>query len=446
MRKHFAIGTGNHLTLHGIDLIELSSKYGTPLFIFDEATLNENFERFRRAFEKVYPKNMICYSTKTNNNLTICKLLREKGASAEVASELGLYAALKAGFPGNKLIYDGPFKPISVLKKALKNNILLVNVESFQEMKKLNSIAGEMGVEQAIGLRVNSFKPPRFFKYLNPNNLLEAGYCHPSCRFGFLLRDIHKAFEYAQKMENLRLECLMAHPYQRASNLLLPLLKDAHEQFGFEIKYLNVGGGFDPGVSGSTGDFLLILDFIKRKLGLKSSLDKRKEIPSIESVAESIAKDIKQNLGNLPEPTLITEPGRFIVGSSGMLLSRVDQIKMAGGYKWVIVDAGTNIVPLIHDRRRILIANRATESNKELVNVVGPLLYPKDFIAIKESIPNVEENDIIAVLDCGAYSLSSSTQFLYPRPTAVLINSREEVKVIRKKETPEDVLRKDALI
>ena len=445
LRDYLGSGEGNHLTLHGVDLVDLCSKYGTPLFVFDEKSLVENFERFRGAFENVYSKIMVCYSVKTNNNLAICRILREKGAYAEVSSELDLHVALKAGFPGAKIIYDGPFKPKEALQKALEEKILLVNVESFSEMGKLNRVAEEMGLEQAIGLRVNPFKLPGFFKSLHPNSLIEAGYCYPSCRFGFPLEEVHKAFEYLQKVKNLRLECLMVHPHSKALSVLLPLLKEANEKFGFEIKYLNIGGGFNPGVTGSTGDFPLMLDFIKRKLGLKSSLDKERNAPRIESVAKSIAEGVRQNLGNLPEPTLITEPGRFIVGPSGMLLLRVDHAKMAGGYKWILVDGGTNIVPVIYERRTTLVANKALASDKELVNIVGPLLYPKDFIAIKALVPRVEENDIVAVFDCGAYSLSSSTQFLYPRPTAVLISSQGEAKVIREKETFEDVLRKDKL-
>ena len=445
IKDHLSTGEDNHLTLHGIDLVDLCGKYGTPLFVFDEVGLVENFERFRRAFKNVYPKIMVCYSIKTNNNLAICKILRENGAYTEVSSELDLYVALRAGFPGDKIIYDGPFKPKEALRKALEEKVFLVNVESFSEMEKLNSVAEEKGLEQAIGLRVNPFKPPSFFKSLHPNNLIEAGYCYPSCRFGFTLEEVHKAFEYLKKMRNLRLECLMVHPHSKALSVLLPLLKEANEKFEFEVKYLNVGGGFDPGVTGSTSDDLLMLDYIKRKLGLKSSLDKKRNVPSVESVAKTIAESVRQNLGNLPEPALIMEPGRFIVGPSGMLLLRVDHTKMAGGYKWILVDGGTNILPVIHDRRTILVANKALASDKELANIVGPLLYPKDFIAIKALVPRIEENDIVAVFDCGGYSLSSSTQFLYPRPTAVLINSQGEVRVIREKETFGDVLRKDKL-
>jgi len=328
----------------------------------------------------------------------------------------------------------------------LEENVLLINVESLSEIDKLNSLAEEMGKEQAIGVRVNPFKPPGFFRSLHPNNLIEAGYCYPGCRFGFPHEEVHKVFGYLSKVKNLHLESFMVHPYSKAVDVLLPLLREAHEGFGFEIKYLNVGGGFDPGTTGSTGDGLLILDYVKRKMGLKSSLDNKRNITSIDTIASTIAECVTKNLRDFPEPTLITEPGRFLVDPSGMLLLRVAHTKMSGGYKWITVNGGTNIVPVIHERRIIKIANRATASTKEEVNIVGPLLYPKDFIAVKAFHPKVEENDILALLDCGAYSLSSSTQFLYPRPTALLVRRHGKVEVIREKENFEDVLRKDKLL
>jgi diaminopimelate decarboxylase len=447
IREHLGVGENNHLTLHGVDLLSLCEKFGTPLFVFDEVSLVENFERFRKAFESVYPKVMVCYSVKTNNNLAVCKILRERGAYAEVSSGLDLHIALKAGFSGERIIFDGPFKPVEVLEEAVKNRVLLINCESFAELERLNDVAEMLGVKQPVGLRVNPFKPPSFFRSLHPKTLLEeAAFCFPSCRFGFSMDEVYEAFKYLGKLENLRLECLMTHPYQRAVSVLMPLFKEAYRNFGFEIKYLNVGGGFNPGTSGSIGDLLLALDYVKRGLRLKSTLDRKDGARSIEDVARTVADAVKRNLNGLPEPTLITEPGRFIVGPSGMLLLRVDHVKSAGGFKWVIVDGGTNLVPSFYERREILVANNDYADVEEMVNVVGPLLYPKDFVAIKTTIPKVEQGDIIAVLDCGAYTLSSSTQFLYPRPVAVLVNSDGEVKVIRERETFDDVVGKDRLL
>jgi len=444
LKEHLEVNDVGHLTLHGVDLVELAGRYGTPLFVFDEATLVSNFERFRRAFESLYPKVLVCYSVKTNNNLAICKILREKGAYAEVSSALDLHIALKAGFPGERIIYDGPFKPADALEKAIKEHVLLINCESLAELERLNRVAEKLGVIQPIGLRVNPFKRPNFLKSLHPKTLLEeAAFCFPSCRFGFSLDEVREAFKVLRDLGNLRLECLMAHPYYDAVKVLMPLFREAYRDFGFEIKYLNIGGGFNPVTCGSTGDLLLALDHVKQGLGLKSSLDAKRRGEGIDAVARAVVEGLRQNLDDLPEPTMITEPGRFIVGPSGLLLLRVDHIKVSGGFKWVVVDGGTNIVPSFHERREILVANNSVAGDAEIANVVGPLLYPKDFIAIKMAVPKVKEGDILAVLDCGAYTLSSSTQFLYPRPAAVLINSAGKERVIRERETFEDVIAKD---
>jgi len=446
IKRYFGVNENSHLTLHKVDLVSLCDKYGTPLFVFDEVTLIENFERFKRAFESIYPKVMVCYSVKTNNNLALCKILREKGAYIEVSSLLDLHVALKAGFPGKKIIYDGPFKPIEALREAIENEVLLINCESLDEIKRLNTVAEKFGVKQAIGLRINPFKKPHFLKDLHPKTLLEeACFCFPSCRFGFSAEEVPKVLEHVKRMKNLSLECLMTHPYYKAVSVLMPLFREAVKNFSFNIKYINIGGGFDPGTCGYIGDLPLVLDYIKEKIGLKSSLNGKKGVSSIEKAARMVVESLRQNLDDLHEPTLITEPGRFIVGPSGLLLLKVDHVKVAGGYKWVFVDGGTNIVPSFYERRELIVANNCSATEKELVNIVGPLLYPKDFIAIKTLLPKVRERDIIAVLDCGAYTLSSSTQFLYPRPAAVLINQKGKVRLIREKETFEDVYRKDRL-
>jgi diaminopimelate decarboxylase len=428
-------------------LVSLCDKFGTPLFVFDEASLVKNFERFRRAFESVYPKVMVCYSVKTNNNLAVCKILRERGAYAEVSSGLDLYIALKAGFSGERIIFDGPFKPVEVLEEAVKNGVFLINCESFAELERLNDVAERLGVKQPVGLRVNPFRLPGFFRSSHPKTLLEdAAFCFAGCRFGFSVGEVREAFKRLKDLTGLRLECLMTHPYHRAVDVLMPIFTEAVENFGFEINYLNIGGGFDPGTSGSTGDLLLALDYVKRRLGLKSSLDRRKPVKDIEDVAKAIVENVKRQLGDLPMPALMAEPGRFIAGPSALLLLRVDHVKVAGGFKWVLVDSGTNILPSFYERREILIANNGSASERELVNVVGPLLYPKDFVAIKVFAPRVKEGDLLAVLDCGAYSLSSSTQFLYPRPPAVLVNVQGETHLIRERENFDDVLAKDRLI
>ena len=445
LKEHLEVNDVGHLTLHGVDLVELAGRYGTPLFVFDEATLVSNFERFRRAFESFYPKVLVCYSIKTNNNLAICRILREKGAYAEVSSALDLHIALKAGFPGERIIYDGPFKPADALEKAIKEHVLLINCESLAELERLDKVAESLGVRQAVGLRVNPFRDPGFSKYFSLNKLVNAAYCNLDGKFGFSLDEAYAAFEKALKFKNLSVEGIMAHPYRDATRVLPPLISELREGLGIKFKYVNVGGGFYSGDVRFVGGKELISDFLRRKIGLKSKLTEEVAVPSIEAVAKALLSEIGNSLKELSDPVLIVEPGRFITSSAGILLVRVDHVKSAGGYKWAFVDAGTNILPRFSavELRRVVVANKASDDPCEEYNVSGPLLYSDDFITLKAQLPEVCEGDILAILCCGAYTLSRSNQFLYPRPAALLVGSNSEVRVIRERETFEDVFYKD---
>ena len=447
IKESLSIGKNDHLILRGIDLVELGNEYGTPLFVFDERTLTDTFEGFRRAFESIYSKMMVCYSIKTNNNLAVCKILSEKGAFAEVSSELDLQVALKAGFSGDRIIFDGPFKPEGALRKALKEKVLLINVESFGEMERLDRIAGEMGVKQPVGIRVNTFKKSNLFDNAKLVNLINAAYCNLDSRFGFSIEDAYLAFERAKKFENLRMEGVMTHPYRAATKVLLPMMREIHERFGMEMRYLNVGGGFDPGTTRFIGTTDLVYDFLRRKIGLKSKLEKENAATNVESTAKRLIGQIKEGLQGLSEPIIIVEPGRFITSGAGILLLRVDHVKDAGGYRWAMVDGGTNVIPRFNfiELRKIVIANKASSDPEEQVNVVGPLLYNEDFISLKTKLPKISEGDTLSVFDCGAYTLSRANQFLHARPAAVLLSSNGEVKVIREKETFEDFSHKDIL-
>ncbi|NWF86647.1 hypothetical protein HXY32_02375 [Candidatus Bathyarchaeota archaeon] len=444
-KDNFKVGLNGHLTLHSVDLVELCGRFGTPLFVFDENCLIENFERFKTAFEKVYPRVMVCYSIKTNNNVALCRILHERGAYAEVSSELDLYIALKAGFNGDKIIFDGPFKPESALRRALEEKVLLINVESLMEMERLNAVAGEMGIKQAIGIRINPFKDPHFSKYTNLVNLVNAAYCNLESRFGLSLEESHQAFKRALELENLSVEGIMTHPYHAAAKVLLPIIQTLQEDMGVKIKYLNIGGGFNPGNNLFVGSKDLIFDLLRRKIGLKSKLRNGRGASDIELIAKSVVGEIKQELEGSNEPSIILEPGRFLTSSAGILLVRVDHVKNAGGYKWVFVDGGNNLIPSFGaiELREVVVANKALSQSEEEVNLVGPLLYNEDFINLRVMLPKVSAGDVLSIFGCGSYSLSRSNQFLHPRPAAVLLNSTGKVKLIREKETFEDVLCKD---
>lgn len=434
LEKRFEVEKNGHLCLYEVDLIDLCEKYGTPLFVFDENCLRRNFQTFRQAFSKHYPEVIVCYSIKTNYNLSLCSIICEEGAFAEVSSGLDLYVARRSGFKAERIVFDGLYKPEATLREALKDESLLVNVESFSELELLNRICGEIGRKQSVGIRVNFHE--RSGSLFNPDSL----YGNPALRFGFTPESAYLAFKRAKQLENLEISGIMTHPFQVGITKLLPFAKKIHKELGIQFRYVNFGGGFRT--TEKIGFLDLARDSLKQKLGFKSKLDKKKRNLNLEGIGKAIDA-LKQHLEDLGRPAIIFEPGYYIVSDAGILLLRVTQAKEAGGTNWVIVDGGTNLVPDYWERREIRVANRATACPDQLANVTGPLLYPHDFIALKRYLPKVKDGDLLAIFNCGAYTLSQSNQFLYPRPSAVMVDIKGEVKEIRKKESYDDAVSMD---
>jgi len=433
-KEIFEVTKEDHLSLRGADLIDVCEKYGTPVFVFDELTIRKNYQRFSKSFDN-YPKAITCYSIKTNNNLAICKIMKEEGAYAEVGSGLDFYIAKEAGFPPERIIFDGLYKPEKVLREALEYGVSLVNVESFSELELLNKIAGEMGKKQNIGIRISTFAKKR----LNPEDL----YCNPLSRFGFLPEDVDNAFTQALKMENLEVKGIMIHPYW-GIYWFLPLVKRIQEKFHLKIEFINFGGGFEKPGTRKVGISDLMKDYLRQKFGFKSNLDvpSKKKIRVIEEAARLTIAEVDKVLGNRAA-TLVFEPGRYLIHDAGFLLFRVGTIKEASGYKWVVVDGGVNLNSDWLERREIRLANRMSAPPSEITNVVGPLLFARDFVTIKQKLPEIRIGDILAVSNSGAYTLSNSTQFLNPKPSVVLIRPDGKVSEIREKETYKDVTRMD---
>lgn len=434
LMQGFATTDNDHLSLHGVDLDSLCDKYDTPLFVFDEERFRENYQRFYQAFEKYYPKTIVCFSLKTNYNLALCRIMQEEGAHAEVASGLDLHVAKKAGFPPDRIIFDGLYKPEAVLRQAVDYKVLLINVESLSELELLDKIAGEIGQKQTVGIRLRTL----------PHRLLDSEiiYCNAPSRFGFSYEDAYMVFKEAPKLDNLEVKGIMIHPYWGIHEFL-PFVKRIQDELGVKIQYINFGGGYEKG-SRQIGLPDLVKDAIRQKLGFKSKLDssKEKKYRPIEESARLITEEVKQTLGN-SDATLIFEPGRYIVHDAGILVLRVRLVKKAAGFKWIVVDGGTNLNYNWLERREIRLVNHVSASPVETVNVVGPLLYARDFVTIKQRLPKLQEGDLLAVFNSGAYTLSNSTQFLHPRPGAVLIRKDGCVTKIRERENYDDVLRMD---
>ncbi|MFX0199065.1 MAG: diaminopimelate decarboxylase family protein [Candidatus Hodarchaeota archaeon] len=437
--KGLDINERGHLEFSGFNLKDLSEKYSTPLFIYDSDILRENYRTFFQAFRKRYDKTIVAYSIKTNYNIALCKIVQEEGAYAEVASGLDMYVAERAGFEPDHIIFDGPYKTKKDLYDAIEKRIFIINVESFSELEKIDRIAGELGVKQTVGLRIN-FSEPGIF------NIYEATHCYPSKRFGFSKEEVIRVIEKALKMKNIDLAGVMTHPYHKGIDYLLPLVEDISRRLGVHFKYINFGGGFSAGTTWSITTRDLIKYDIRKKLGFKAKLTKENYRSNVESIAESLSEAVMKLQGDISEPTIIFEPGSYLVSDIGILLLRVDHVKQIGDYKWIITDGGTNLIPHFMEQHELSVINQHENSSEsEEVNIAGPLLYDNDVIAIRRNLPKIYEGDILAVHDCGAYTLSKSTQFLQPRPAVLIVNSGNVVK-IRERETYEYITKMDRII
>ena len=423
----------DHLTLNGVDLVDLSGKYGTPLFVFDEKRFVDNYRRFHTAVEKYHSKNMVCYSIKTNYNLAVCKRMREEDSYAEVASGLDLHVAQQVGFPADHLVFDGLYKPEEVLREAVNYGVRLINAESFSELNLINKVAGQLGKKQSVGIRVSTFAKKRF----NPEDL----YCNPLSRFGFSYEDAYEIFRKASEFPNLDINGLMTHPYW-GIHTFLPFARRIQTELDRHIEYINFGGGYEKG-SRKIGLQDLFKDMMRQKLGLESDIDsvKAKPVRSIEEMARRMVAEVGETIGK--DHTLIFEPGRYLIHDAGILLVKAGVVKSSAGFKWVVVDGGTNLISDYLERRDIVVANHANSPPEEIVNVVGPLLFARDFVTIKKKLPRIAEGDVLAVFNSGAYTLSSSTQFLNPRPAAVLINGNGEITEARRRESYDYILQMD---
>ncbi len=403
---------------------ELAEKYGTPLYIYSKATLLHHLGQLQKAFAAVNP--LICYSLKTNPNLTIGKLMAEHGTGFDVTSGGELYRALAAGGTGDKIVYAGVGKTDTELRDGLDNNVFLFNVESEAELFTLADVAKGMGKVANVALRVNPDLPPK--THVKTDTSVKG------VKFGF---DIDTVLDIARgvvghphvKIVGLHMHLgspiLSTQPYKDAIAKGLVLIEKLREQ-GHRIGVWNMGGGF--GIH-------------YRKQEARPATD----------FAEAIVPAV-QKAGC----KLVLEPGRFIVGNAGILLSRVIYTKESGGKHFIIQDAAMNdlIRPTLYDSfHRIWPVEpvagvpappgdyEADIPNTQKQDVVGPVCESSDFLAKDRRLPVMKRGDLLATFSAGAYGMAMSSNYNgRPRAAEVLVDGTKH-RLIRRRDTYADMLR-----
>jgi diaminopimelate decarboxylase len=402
----------------------LAEKYGTPLYVYSKATLLHHLGQIQKAFAAVSP--LICYSIKTNGNLHLCRLMAGAGAGFDVTSGGELYRALKAGGTGDKIVYAGVGKTGPEIHAALENNVFLFNVESEEELHNLADIAHALGKVAEVALRVNPDLPPK--THVKTDTSVKG------VKFGLDIETILDVARGAIGKPGVRVVGLHMHlgspilstqPYKEGAAKGLVLIEKLREQ-GHPISVLNMGGGF----------------------GIHY---RKQEAQPATAFAEVIVPIVQQ-----ARCRLVLEPGRFIVGNAGILVSRVIFTKETGGKRYLIQDAAMNdlIRPTLYDSfHRIWPAEPADgfpapPDDYEIdipgtlkQDVVGPVCESGDFLAKARALPALRRGDILATFSAGAYGMSMASNYnARPRAAEVLVDGSSH-RLVRRRETYEDLVR-----
>ncbi|MDH5203679.1 MAG: diaminopimelate decarboxylase, partial [Nitrospirota bacterium] len=361
-----------------------------------------------------YP-HIICFAIKANSNSSILRLFGKNGGGADIVSGGELYTALKAGIPAKKIVYAGVGKTEEEILFALKSKILMFIVESENELREIDRVAGIIKMKAPVALRINPDIDPETHPYI-ATGLKKH-------KFGIPIDDALENYRIASKLKNINVIGIHKHigsqitkvsPFVDALKRIL-ILMDKLIAYGVKIEYLDVGGG----------------------LGISY----RNEEPP---VPKDLAKNLIPLLKNR-QVTLIMEPGRSIVGNAGILITKTLYLKEGEDRQFIIVDAGMNdlIRPSLYDAYHHIIPVTRRKRRKVFVDVVGPICESSDFLAKDREIEGVKQGEYFAVMGAGAYGFSMSSNYnSRPRPAEVMVKGRKH-SLIRKRETYSDLIRND---
>jgi len=408
------------LHCEGVALTKLAEKYGTPLYVYSAATIEERLNGFSRAFRD-FPHS-ICYSVKANSNLGILRFLAKKGCGFDVVSGGELERVLTAGrSAARKTVFSGVGKTREELSAALKAGILLFNVESESELNVLAECAARMRKTAPIALRVNPDVAAETHPYISTG-------LHKH-KFGVPVDIAQTLYAKAAGMRYLEVRGVSVHigsqitdsgPFGEAMSRVADLVRELRRD-GHKIDYVDAGGG----------------------LGISYEQDANEFSDQVRAYAASLTSPLRDL-----DVHLLLEPGRSIVGPAGALLTSVIYKKANGGKKFLIVDAAMTelIRPALYGafHEIVLVSLNSDSDGTEIVDVVGPVCESGDFFARDRALPPVEEGEHLAILDAGAYGMVLSSNYnTRPRPAEVLVSGKS-VKVIRRREKISDLLRAES--
>ncbi len=407
---------GNRFYCESVNIESIARKLGTPFYLYSCKTLLDHFRRIEKAFSNIKP--LVCYSMKANSSLAIIRALVKAGAGLDIVSGGELFKALKVGCPANRIVYASVGKTQEEIIEAIRRGILFFNVESLPELDLINEVSHRLNTVAQVAIRINPDVEPGTHQYITTGKLTN--------KFGMDFLTAHKIFDQRTRFGNLNINGLHIHigsqiiagePFLDAIRRVVRFI-DNLKFLGIRLEYLNIGGGlgiiYKDERPQTADDFARVVSPLLKKTGLK----------------------------------IILEPGRFIVGNAGILVTKVLYIKKSIAKTFVIVDAGMNdlIRPALYQAyHEIVSLKKSSGKPNRTADVVGPICESGDFFAKnrKMSLPN--EGDFLAIMGAGAYGFSMSSNYnSRMRPSEIMVRGNKFF-VIRKRESYQNLVKGETL-
>ena len=395
--------------IEGVSVNELTKEYGSPLFVFSERKIEEQYNRLHDAFYSRYSNVQFGWSYKTNYLNGICKIFHNLGSCAEVVSEFEYQKARALGIEGKDIIFNGPYKPYEHLKIAAKEGAK-IHIDHLFELNDLEQIAIELDMTIPVAIRIN----------------MDTGIYPQWSRFGFNYEngDAYNAVKRIYEGGKLKLTGLHSHigtfmleanAYKMATEKIMHLKAQVESDFGYEIEYIDLGGGFAS------------KSYLK---GIYQSPEV--VVPTVDDYAEAITNAIYENNKSEKLPKLIMETGRHLIDEAGYLLSSVAGFKrFPDGKKGYIMDAGVNLLYTSTWYNFVIELDKHYDGLNEPSMLNGPLCMNIDIIEENISLPSLDRGSVLTISPVGAYNNTQAMQFIRYRPATVLIDKQGEVHLLK---------------
>ena len=419
-----------HLCCEDIDLTRVARAFGTPTYVYSAGTILDHYARLYAALAPL--DRLICYAVKANSNHAIVKLLVRAGAGFDIVSGGELFRVLSAGGESDKCTFAGVGKSRDEIEYALEQGVCSFNVESESELEAIERIARAKSVRAPIALRVNPDVDAHTHQYISTGS-------HQN-KFGIPIDQVRGVYERASRMSNIAIVGVQMHigsqitdakPFASAIEKVLPLVRDLKSKYN--IQFFSIGGGM--GII-----YRRALESGSGKWWHDHGPSSAGSAFSVRDYADAIVPPLR-DLGL----RILVEPGRFLVGNAGVLLTRVRYIKQTGAKKFAIVDAGMNDLiraALYQSYHEILpVEEMKSETKIGKIDIVGPVCESGDFFALDREMPELQEGDLLAIMSAGAYGFTMASNYnSRPLPAEALIQG-DKFALIRRRQTLEDLTR-----